>query len=86
MVTRVLGGVGTSPQHPVGSTALASYFGKARGRALAFHTTAANLGSLVAPIVAAVLVAHIVGGRFLDVGIPSILMGIACWRCATQSS
>ena len=31
MVTRVLGGIGTSPQHPVGSTALASYFGKAAG-------------------------------------------------------
>ena len=79
MVTRVLGGVGTSPQHPVGSTALASYFGKARGRALAFHSTAANLGSLVAPIFAAVLVAHI-GWRaiFWIVGIPSILMGVAC--------
>ena len=79
MVTRVLGGIGTSPQHPVGSTALASYFGKARGRALAFHSTAANLGSLVAPIFAAVLVARI-GWRaiFWIVGIPSVLMGFAC--------
>ena len=79
MVTRVLGGIGTSPQHPVGSTALASYFGKARGRALAFHSTAANLGSLVAPIAAAVLVTQI-GWRaiFWIVGIPSIIMGIAC--------
>lgn len=79
MITRVLGGIGTSPQHPVGSTALASYFGKARGRALAFHSTAANLGSLVAPIVAAVLIAY-VGWRgiFWIVGIPSILMGFAC--------
>ena len=79
MITRVLGGIGTSPQHPVGSTALASYFGKARGRALAFHSTAANLGSLVAPIVAAVSIAY-VGWRgiFWIVGIPSILMGFAC--------
>jgi FSR family fosmidomycin resistance protein-like MFS transporter len=79
MVTRVLGGIGTSPQHPVGSTALASYFGKAGGRALAFHSTAANLGSLIAPIVAAVLIAY-VGWRgiFWIVGVPSILMGIAC--------
>jgi MFS family permease len=79
MVTRVLGGIGTSPQHPVGSTALASYFGKARGRALAFHTTAANLGSLAAPIVAALLITHIGWrGIFWSVGIPSVLMGIAC--------
>jgi FSR family fosmidomycin resistance protein-like MFS transporter len=79
IVTRVLGGIGTSPQHPVGSTALASYFGKARARALAFHSTAANLGSLVAPIVAAVLITSIGWrGIFWIVGIPSILMGIAC--------
>jgi len=79
MATRVLGGIGSSPQHPVGSTALASYFGKARARALAFHSTAANLGSLIAPIVAAALIGY-VGWRgiFWIVGIPSILMGIAC--------
>jgi FSR family fosmidomycin resistance protein-like MFS transporter len=49
LTTRILGGVGSSPQHPVGSTMLASYYQKARGRALAFHSTAGNLGSLVGP-------------------------------------
>ena len=79
MVTRVFGGIGTSPQHPVGSTVLASYFGKARGRALAFHSTAANMGSLAAPIIAALLIAH-VGWRgiFWIAGIPSVLMGLSC--------
>lgn len=85
MITRVLGGIGTSPQHPVGSTALASYFGAARGRALAFHSTAANLGSLVAPIVAAILITHIGWrGIFWIVGIPSILMGLACLALRDQ--
>jgi MFS transporter, FSR family, fosmidomycin resistance protein len=53
LTTRILGGVGSSPQHPVGSTMLASYYQKARGRALAFHSTAGNLGSLVGPLLAA---------------------------------
>src|SRR5438128_4736303 len=43
--TRLLGGLGSSPQHPVGSRLLASYFGSARGRALAFHSTAGQMGS-----------------------------------------
>src|SRR5207249_4963689 len=51
--TRLLGGVGSSPQHPIGSSMLASYFGSARGRALAFHSTAGQMGSLLAPLLAA---------------------------------
>src|SRR6266498_4710112 len=43
--TRLLGGLGSSPQHPVGSSVLASHFGAARGRMLAFHSTAGQLGS-----------------------------------------
>src|SRR5262252_9171471 len=50
---RLVGGIGSSPQHPVGSSMLASHFGDARGRALAFHTTAGQIGGLLAPIFAA---------------------------------
>ncbi|MGH7829035.1 MAG: MFS transporter, partial [Candidatus Binatia bacterium] len=35
LATRFLGGIGSSPQHPVGSSILASHFEKARGRTLA---------------------------------------------------
>src|SRR5262244_829379 len=51
--TRLLGGVGGSPQHPVGSSILASHFPGARGRALAFHSTAGQMGGVVAPILGA---------------------------------
>jgi len=53
---RLIGGIGSSPQHPVGSSMLASHFGAARGRALAFHTTAGQIGGLLAPLIAALLV------------------------------
>ena len=34
--TRLIGGIGSSPQHPVGSSMLASHFGAARGAHLGF--------------------------------------------------
>lgn len=78
--TRLLGGVGSSPQHPVGSSIVASQFGAARGRALAFHSTAGQLGSLVAPLLAAVLIA-LLGWRgvFWVVGIVTTAFGIICF-------
>ena len=48
---RLIGGIGSSPQHPVGSSMLASHYGAARGRALAFHTTAGQIGGLLAPLI-----------------------------------
>lgn len=78
VITRMVGGVGSSPQHPVGSTMLATYYGEARGRVLALHITAGNIGTLLAPILAAILMVYI-GWRavFWIVGVPSVLMGIA---------
>jgi len=77
LLTRLLGGIGSSPQHPVGSTMLATYYGETRGRVLAFHVIAGNLGTLLAPVLAGVLLPYI-GWRnlFWIVGIPSVLMGI----------
>ena len=75
---RALNGAGSSPQHPVGSTMLATYFPKARGRALALHSTAGNLGQAIAPVLAAALI------YFFDwrvalvvVGIPSVIIGVS---------
>lgn len=78
LLTRIIGGLGSSPQHSVGSTMLATYYGGTRGRVLAFHGISGNVGTLLAPILAGLLLGY-VGWRvvFWIVGIPCILMGIA---------
>ncbi len=78
--TRLLGGLGSSPQHPIGSSMLASYFGTARGRALAFHSTAGQIGSLVAPLLSAVLITQLGWrGVFWAVGVVTTVMGMICF-------
>jgi len=78
--TRLLGGLGSSPQHPVGSSILASHFGTARGRMLAFHSTAGQLGSLVAPLLAALLITWLGWrGVFWSVGALTTAMGMICF-------
>ena len=78
--TRLLGGLGSSPQHPVGSSILASRFGTARGRMLAFHSTAGQLGSLVAPLLAALLITWLGWrGVFWTVGALATFMGAICF-------
>ncbi len=78
--TRLLGGLGSSPQHPVGSSILASHFGAARGRMLAFHSTAGQLGSLVAPLLAALFITWLGWrGVFWTVGALATFMGAVCF-------
>jgi MFS family permease len=88
---RLIGGIGSSPQHPVGSSMLASHFGAARGRALAFHTTAGQIGGLLAPLIAALLVTWFGWrGVFWFIGALTTLAGLVCFvfrdslRNATQ--
>src|SRR3954471_69589 len=69
--TRLIGGIGASPQHPVGSSILASHFGEARGRALAFHSTAGQIGGLFAPLLGAYLILQI-GWRGLFWGVGAV--------------
>ncbi|MBM2836910.1 MAG: hypothetical protein HW409_1099 [candidate division NC10 bacterium] len=78
LLLRVASAAGSSPQHPVGSAILISYFQKAKGTVLTIHNTAGNVGSLIAPLFAAYMLNQ-VGWRgvFLIVSIPSILMGLA---------
>lgn len=77
---RLIGGIGSSPQHPVGSSMLASHFGAARGRALAFHSTSGQIGSLLAPLLAAVMVTYLGWrGVFWAVGAFTTAMGIICF-------
>ena len=74
---RVFSSLGASAQNPMGSTILSGYFPKTRGRALMLHHTAGNVGSFLAPAIAASLLLFM-GWRqvFLILGVPSILMGL----------
>jgi MFS family permease len=77
---RLIGGIGSSPQHPIGSSILASHFGSARGRALAFHSTAGQMGALVAPLLAALLIVQLGWrGVFWTVGMITMIMGTICF-------
>jgi MFS family permease len=59
---------------------LASHFGSARGRALAFHSTAGQMGALVAPLLAALLIAQLGWrGVFWAVGMIAMIMGMICF-------
>ncbi len=79
--TRIFSGLGSSPQHPVGSTMLATHYPEARGRTLALHTTSGSIGSFLAPITAGLLLIHVdwrticwlVGGISFLTGVPYFL-------------
>ncbi|HEX9880239.1 MAG TPA: MFS transporter [Candidatus Binatia bacterium] len=74
---RVFSSVGASAQNPMGASILSGYFPKSRGSALTLHNTAGNIGSFLAPAIAASLLL-VMGWRqvFLVLGVPSILMGV----------
>jgi len=76
VVARMVTAVGASAQHPVGSSLLAGYFARNRGAILALNSSIANIGSLLAPAAAGVLLL-ILGWReiFFLVAILSLLMG-----------
>ena len=80
LASRVVGGVASSPQHPVGSSMLASHFGGARGRVLAFHSTAGQVGGLLAPILTAFLITYLGWrGLFWTVGGVAVVLGMICF-------
>lgn len=59
MAWTILGRVGGSPQHPVGSSLLTETFGRERhGFALAAHVAGGNLGTLAVPLAGAALIAR----------------------------
>lgn len=75
---RAAAGAGSSPQHPVGSTILSSYFENARGKALGFHNTAGSIGTLLAPPAVALLLL-VMDWRMamVIIGVPSLLLGLS---------
>jgi MFS family permease len=77
IVARGVASVGSSAQHPVGYSILASYFPKNRGAVMALNTSVSNIGTLVAtPLATAMLL--VMGWRqiFFVVSIVSIIMGL----------
>jgi len=77
IVARGVASVGSSAQHPVGYSILASYFPKNRGAAMALNTSVSNVGTLIAtPLATAMLL--IMGWRqiFFVVSLVSVIMGL----------
>ncbi len=73
-VTRLAG----SPQHPNGNALILKYFGReSRGKVLAVHYSGGNVGTVIVPLLTAVLLAAY-GWRItlLVVGVPGILIGL----------
>jgi MFS transporter, FSR family, fosmidomycin resistance protein len=77
IVARVVAGIGSSAQHPVGYSILASYFPKARAAVMAMNTSASNIGTLIATPLATVLLLVMDWRQiFLIVAFLSLIMGV----------
>jgi predicted MFS family arabinose efflux permease len=77
VVARGVAAIGSSAQHPVGYSILASYFPKNRGAMLALNTSVSHVGTLIAtPLATALLL--IMGWRhiFFVVTLASVIMGL----------
>jgi MFS transporter, ACS family, L-galactonate transporter len=77
IAARGVAAIGSSAQHPVGYSILASYFPHSRGAVMAMNTSASHVGTLIAtPLATALLL--VMGWRqiFLVVALVSVLMGL----------
>ena len=78
LINRILAGVGSSPQHPTGSSYIAENFSKERlGRALGVNIAAAQVGSFITPFIGSLLLST--GGwrnTILVFSIPGVAVGI----------
>jgi MFS transporter, FSR family, fosmidomycin resistance protein len=78
LVARVGVDIGSSPQHPLGSSLLSRYYPKARGWALTIHHTAGNLGSFLGPALASIALLYVSWRTAVAIfGLCSVLMGLA---------
>ena len=77
VVARSIASIGSSAQHPVGYSILASYFPRNRAAVMALNTSASNIGTLVAtPLATAMLL--VMGWRsiFFIITFASLVMGL----------
>ncbi|HEY3305082.1 MAG TPA: MFS transporter [Candidatus Binatia bacterium] len=77
MAARVAASMGSSPQHPLGSSILSRYFPERRGWALTLHHTAGSAGSFIGPAVVSILLLY-AGWRtaFVVFGLPTLILGM----------
>jgi predicted MFS family arabinose efflux permease len=77
IVARGIAAIGSSAQHPVGYSILASYFPNNRGTVIAMNTSISNIGTLVATPLVTVLLLYM-GWRaiFMVVMLASLIMGM----------
>jgi MFS family permease len=77
VVARGVAAIGSSAQHPVGYSILASYFPKNRGAVIALNTSASNVGTLIAtPLATALLLCMSWRAIFFVVTLASLIMGL----------
>jgi MFS family permease len=78
LIARVGIDIGSSPQHPLGSSLLSRYYPKARGWALTIHHTAGNLGSFLGPALASIALLYMSWRTAVVIfGLTSVLMGLS---------
>lgn len=85
LVSQSLTRLAGSPQHPNGNALLLDYFGRShRGRALALHFAGGNLGTVLVPLTAAVLLTT-VGWRatLFWFALPGIVVGLIVMTAVT---
>jgi len=81
LLARVVSGIGSSPQHPLGSSVLSRYYPKARGWALTFHHSAGNVGSFIGPALVAFLLLYLEWRIiYVIIGLPTFLFGLFLFR------
>ncbi|HUY97524.1 MAG TPA: MFS transporter [Verrucomicrobiae bacterium] len=77
VATRGLSQVAASQQHPVGSAVLSRRYPNRRGFALSTHVVGGNIGSLLVPVPAAILIVHIGWrGTMWVFAAPMVVMGL----------
>ena len=76
IVARTVTSIGGSAQHPLGASLLSGMFPRSRGTILALNSSVANIGSLLAPLVAGLLLL-VIGWRqiFVVVAVLCLLVG-----------
>ena len=78
LITRVGIDIGSSPQHPLGSSLLSRFYPKARGWALTIHHTAGNLGSFLGPALASIALLYMSWRTAVVIfGLASVVMGLS---------
>jgi MFS family permease len=87
LLARVVSSVGSSPQHPLGSSVLSRYYPKARGWALTFHHSAGNVGSFIGPALVSFLLLYLEWRPiYVIIGLPTLLFGMFLFRLQDHSA